>query len=75
MIGEWIETNDELPEIGERVIVASGSNSRSMKFAQLAENENTEDEYTVSWIVDGGTVSGVSRFTHWMPLPEPPVRN
>jgi hypothetical protein len=69
--GDWRSVMDELPELGERVLVVSlrPNGYRDMRIANLCECRNEETgEATTLWTNPIMTET----ITHWMPIPEPP---
>lgn len=59
---EWIEVSDRLPELGEYVIVGH-SKHKTVSFAKLVDDDDTEDEFTVSWMTDCGDSVSLRYFT------------
>lgn len=62
---EWIRTKDRKPKFNKNVLLYDPVGQ--MVVGCLIKHQNG----LVEWFYDG-VWTGVSGFTHWMPLPEPP---
>jgi len=67
---DWIDVNDELPEIGEEVNVFTVKGI----VTSLCRYIRHEGSLNFYWDnrYGGGCVHVQNSITHWMPLPEPP---
>ena len=63
---EWISVKDEVPELGRRILIC-GKNGGINIATRHFEGVDNEAQVSCS--------SAQRRFTHWMPLPEPPEKN
>ena len=73
-MAEWIDVNERLPELYERVIIAM-----KLKYEYETEWEYETDvaihkgDYAADWETFNDWDEGQEIIvTHWMPLPEPP---
>ena len=62
-MSEWISVEEEMPEVGERVLVFHEGVSMHVLFW---------DERNEEWTDDYETFLNPEEVTHWQPLPEPP---
>ncbi|WP_411814041.1 DUF551 domain-containing protein [Cronobacter sakazakii] len=69
-MSEWIKCSDRMPEIGQRVLVATEGRSVNCASYRQWESAKTEKGRAPRFEDYRGTVYGV---THWMPLPAPPA--
>lgn len=84
-MSEWISVEDELPEVGQPVIVHGDPYKNKPPTFTLAVVDHSSDwhecDSSFGWIdydLDGFTGKGfndIEGVTHWMPLPEPPCKN
>ena len=65
-MSQWISVKDDLPDVGQDVIVATKHGRVTMvSYEALRRKETT----TFMWVEGDWVVQGV---THWQPLPEHP---
>lgn len=62
---KWIPVNDRLPSKGERIIVFAEEFGVSSRILHLSSSGSYVDS-------ESYTIPSLQKFTHWMPLPEPP---
>lgn len=64
--GDWISVDDRLPQIGDNVMIY---NTEGAILIGYMVNDGW-----VAFFADGEKLMGELTATHWMPLPEPPVK-
>lgn len=72
---EWISTKDQLPESGLKVLGAQiyPEFECAVVYFNSASNGWCQDsEFTMCFHHENETIGN---FTHWMPLPEPPIKS
>lgn len=64
---EWISVKDGLPEVGKIVVWYSPFAHTGTVKGYVADylNELDKKEHNINWF---------KKFTHWMPLPDPPLK-
>jgi len=62
----WISVEDKLPELGSSVVICSDKSKNVFIAWTSSRNKGVflDEPFGIRFI----------RITHWMPLPEPPVR-
>ncbi len=68
---KWISVEDALPSPRERVLVAY---RRGVTIAEYRGYDVTRNVKKMCWCGQNGPKHTLSSVTHWMPLPEPPVK-
>lgn len=72
---EWVSVEDKLPETEDLVLVAWLQDGESMLDIDLYHEEcwlhwfNRAEHYNIA----GGNCNEEAPYTHWMPLPKPPL--
>ena len=74
----WRSVEEELPEMYERVLVAGLDKRSKLKEPLLFVTCRAKEEYGIECDRNGFSVedipSAYKKVTHWMPLPQPPVK-
>lgn len=68
--GRWIPVSEQLPELGERVLVYCGQYNTEKHVRHIAYRKKTAEG--LLWVHYYGWHS-LEDVTHWQPLPEPPI--
>lgn len=71
-MNEWISVKQELPPLGKAVLVwdTYGAAKTKGSIKQVTRNKNSQKNFwNNEW---KGVYMGSSRYSHWMPLPNPP---
>lgn len=74
MTNKWISTKDELPKIGQKVILFSNGVVQDEMFELEWDDCNVGGDYY--WFRDDLDECPITNFKSdmWMPLPEPPTQ-
>lgn len=72
MESKWISVKDKLPPIDKRVVIYNeGKKETGLGYIDKYNEDNVSKKHIYpNWNIYGGY--GLSKITHWMPLPEPP---
>ena len=62
---KWIDVNERLPEIGERVLVYCRSQGVQICYKGFCDNSEL-------WLMAYDSSVAYLNISHWMELPEPP---
>lgn len=68
-MSEWISVEERLPGFNERVLISSCDGN-----VVIAERDFLQEEVDWHWRLPMGSIQFRESFTHWMPLPDPPVK-
>jgi hypothetical protein len=66
VVDRWIPVTDRLPERNEKVLVVDEGGVNIGSYSPMLDDW---------WSLHGDAMAPGPKVTHWMPLPEPPVRS
>jgi hypothetical protein len=72
----WIAIKNQTPALGQPVLLYDANRAKNedvREFAKYLASELTDQNGQLEWSMAFGEAQNFHNYTHWMPLPEPPI--